>query len=188
MQRTVLVLLLLGCGALLSGVQTAPPPPAGTKPPRAKTAGRPPLDFSGTWELDPKMSSGATWRMENAVLSVKQHGNQIYIEPIESQRKKILAEEIVADGRPYEKVLGPAGKGVVTAQWAKDGKSLFIEVTAGPPENPRSAVEQSRWTLSSDGTVWIRESRSISPGRAKRSRLVFRKVGPVKTLTPTPRS
>src|ERR1700740_2353249 len=63
MQRAVLVLLLLGCGALLSGVQTAPPPPAETKPPRAKTAGRPPLDFSGTWELDPKMSSGATWRM-----------------------------------------------------------------------------------------------------------------------------
>ncbi len=186
MRKALLVLFLLWVGLPLSGRQAAPSPTAPKKA-RTRVPDRPPLDFSGVWELDPKMSSGASWRMEDAVLLVKQHGNVIYFEPIESKAPKLLAEEIIADGRPYEKVLG-AGKSVVTAQWAKDGKSLFIEVTAGPPENPESAVQQSRWTLSSDGTAWVRESRSISPGHATRSRLVFHKRGPVKTPTPAPRS
>ena len=188
MRAAFLVLLLL-CGCLpLFGRQTAPPPAAATKLPKAKTARRPPLDFSGVWEIDPKMSSGGSWRMEEAVLAVKQRGNAIYIEPIESKAPKLLADEIIADGRPYEKMMGPAGKGVVTAQWAKDGKSLFIEVTAGPPENPRAAVQHSVWKISSDGSVWIRESVSVSKGTGGRTRLVFRKRGRVSKPTPAPGS
>lgn len=186
--RAVLVLLLLGAGLSLSGEQAAAPPTAVKKPPRTPAAGRPPLDFSGVWEIDPKVSSGGSWRMGDAVLSVKQRGNRIYIEPIESKAPRLLAEEIIADGRPYEKMLGPAGKGVVTAQWAKDGKSLLIEVTAGPPENPREAVQHSVWRLSSDGSVWVRESVSVSKGTGGRSRAVFRKRGPVGMPTRTPRS
>jgi hypothetical protein len=185
--RAILVFLLLGAGLSLSGEQAAAPPAATKKPPKTKPADRPPLDFSGVWEVDPRMSSGGSWRMGGAVLSVKQRGNRIYIEPIESKTPRLLAEEIIADGRQYEKMLGPAGKGVVTAQWAKDGKSLLIEVTAGPPENPGEAVQHSIWSLSSDGSVWVRESVSVSKGTGGRSRVVFRKRGPVGMPTRTPR-
>jgi hypothetical protein len=116
--------------------------------------------------------------MLGAVLSVAQVGNRIRITPVKAEggsRPAILAEEIVADGRPYEKALGPAGKGVVTAGWAADGKALWIEVLAGPPENPREAVQRIIWKLSDDRTIWVRESVSMSPGNAKSSRLVFRK-------------
>jgi hypothetical protein len=116
--------------------------------------------------------------MRGAVLSVRQAGNRIWIssvKPDTGPRSRILAEEIVVDARPYEKALGPAGKGLVTAGWAADGKSLWIEVAAGPPENPGEAIQRSVWRLSDDGQTWVRESMSVSKGHSGRARLVFRK-------------
>ena len=139
---------------------------------------RPPLDFSGVWELDPRMSLNVSSHMMGAVLSVRQEGDRIWITPVKAEggsRPAILAEEIVADAHPYEKALGPAGKGVVTAGWAADGKALWIEVLAGPSENPREAVQRIIWKLSEDRNLWVRESVSMSPGNAKSSRLVFRR-------------
>ncbi len=145
---------------------------------RGKGEPKPPLDFSGTWTLDPKLSRNVSAQMRDAVLSVRQKGNRIWISPVKSEtgpRQRILSEEIVADARPYEKALGPAGKGLVTAGWAKDGKALWIEVTAGPPEDPGSAIQRSVWKLSSDRQVWVRESVSISKGHSGSARLVFRR-------------
>ena len=164
----VLVALLL-CGAFR--IEAAPAS-------KSKAPSPPPLDFSGVWELDPKMSLHVSTHMEGAVLSVRQKGNRIWISPVQTAgqpRQTILSEEIVADCRAYEKGLGPAGKGLVTAEWARDGKSLRIEVQAGPPENPTAALQRSIWKLSEDRMVWVRESVSLSKGNAKSARLVFRK-------------
>ncbi len=158
--------------AVLSFSAAAASPMGKTSAPKA------PLDFSGVWVLDPKMSLNVSSHMMGAVLSVTQEGNRIWISPVTPEggsRPAILAEEIVADQRPYEKTLGPGGKGVVTAGWSTDGKALWIEVLAGPPENPREAVQRIIWKLSEDRTLWVRESVSMSPGNAKSSRLVFRK-------------
>jgi hypothetical protein len=143
-----------------------------------RPAAKPPLDFSGTWELDEKASLNVSAQMKGAVLSVTQKGNRIWISPVkkeEGPRQPILAEEIVVDGQAYEKALGPAGMGLVTAAWAPDGKSLRIEVQAGSPESRGSAVQRSVWKVSEDRTVWVRESTSFSTGRASRARLVFHK-------------
>jgi hypothetical protein len=151
---------------------------APTAKPTRKASPPPPLDFSGVWELDPKMSLNVSSLMEGAVLSVTQKGNRIWISPVQAPgetREAILAEELVVDGRAYEKTLGPAGKGLVTADWAKDGKSLWIQVQAGPPEDPQAALQRSVWKLSEDRKVWVRESVSLSKGSAKGARLVFRK-------------
>ena len=124
------------------------------------------------------MSLNVSSPMKGAVLSVTQKGNRIWISPVQAPdkpRKAILSEELVVDGRVYEKALGPAGKGLVTADWAKDGKSLWIEVQAGPPEDPKAALQRSVWKLSEDRKVWVRESVSLSKGSAKSARLVFRK-------------
>ena len=138
----------------------------------------PPLDFSGTWTLDPKASINVSAQMQGAVLSVRQTGNRIWISSVKADagpRSRILSEEIVADARPYEKALGPAGKGLVTAGWARDGRSLWIEVAGGPPENPGEAIQRSVWRLFEGGKVWVRESISVSKGHSGRARLVFRK-------------
>ena len=140
---------------------------------------KPPLDFSGTWTLDPKESINVSSQMRGAVLAVQQSGNRIWISSVKADTgppSRILAEEIVVDARPYEKALGPAGKGLVTAGWAADGKSLWIEVAAGPPENPRESVQRSVWRLSDDRRIWVRESMSVSRGHSGRARLVFRKT------------
>jgi hypothetical protein len=170
--RLFFLVAVLLCGAFR--VEAAPAS-------KSKAPAPPPLDFSGVWELDPKMSVRISPNMQNAVLSVSQKGNRLWISPVQTtgkDRQAILAEEIVADGRPYEKALGPAGKGLVTAGWARDGKSLWIEVQAGPPENPKAALQRSVWKLSGDRKVWVRESVSLSKGNAKSTRLVFRKKEP----------
>jgi hypothetical protein len=113
--------------------------------------------------------------MKGAVLSVKQTGDRILIEPLGKRRERILAEVIVADGRPYEKPMGTEEKGTVTVAWAKDRKSLWIEVVAGPKENPRASVQRSVWKLSDNGRVWLRQSVSIQGGQTFEARLVFRK-------------
>ena len=144
---------------------------------RARGEAKPPLDFSGTWTLDPKMSSNVSSRMQGAVLFVRQRGDRIWISPVkpEDGLPSVPAEEIVADARPYEKALGPAGNGLVTAGWAKDGKSLWIEVKPGPPEAPGPAIQRSVWRLSEDRQVWVRESISAPPGSSALVRLVFRR-------------
>jgi hypothetical protein len=116
--------------------------------------------------------------MQGAVLSVTQKGNRIWISPVQAPDgagQANPAEEIVVDGRAYEKTLGPAGKGLVTADWAKDGKSLWIQVQADPPEDSQAALQRSVWKLSEDRKVWVRESVSLSKGSAMSARLVFRK-------------
>jgi hypothetical protein len=166
--------LLLGTAGMLAALALLA---AGPKV-RPTAEPKPPLDFSGTWTLDPDASLNVSRQMQGAVLSVRQNGDRIWISSVKADagpRSRILAEEIVADARPYEKALGPAGKGLVTAGWAKDGKSLWIEVAAGPPENPGEAIQRSVWRLSQDGQVWVRESVSASSGHSGRARLVFRK-------------
>ena len=111
--------------------------------------------------------------MRGAVLSVEQKGNHIRILPL-GHRDKLLGDEIVADGRPYEKALGN-GKGVVTAGWSKDRGSLWLEVTGGTSGEPRAAIQRSVWKLSSDRKTWIRHSVSSSGGERAESRLVFRR-------------
>ncbi len=165
---------------LLSAIATAAPAPRRTPSPRSSGA---PLDFSGFWRLDADASKNINPMMKDATLSVSQKGNRIWISPgPDVRRGALLSEEIVVDGRPYEKSLGPAGKGIVTAEWAPDGQSLRIESRVGTEGDSHNfAIQRSIWKLSSDRNVWVRESSSISPGRARSSRLIFRKVPP-----PTP--
>ena len=89
------------------------PGPAKHATPKPKRAG-PPLDFSGVWELDTKASHGVSPAMEKGtVLSVRQNGNHIWIEPIERKKLTVLSEEVIVDGRKYEKALGTVKKGTL---------------------------------------------------------------------------
>jgi len=160
---------------------------AQSAPKKTPTAGVP-LDFTGYWKLDASLSQNVNPMMKNATLSVTQKGNRIWLSPgADVKRGSILSEEIVVDGKPYEKFLGPAGKGVVTAEWAPDRQSLRIESRVGTQGDSKNfAVQRSIWKLSSDRTVWVRESASVSPGRPSTTRLVFRKVPPpTPTVPPT---
>lgn len=130
-----------------------------------------PLDFSGVWALDEKASRGVSKHMRGAVLRVEQSGNRIRIFPV-GTGGKLLREEIVADGRPYEKAVG-TGRGLVTAAWSRDGASLWLEVAAGMPEERRAPIQRSVWKLSPDRRTWIRHSVSMQ-GR-EQAQLVFRR-------------
>jgi hypothetical protein len=195
MRRLVLGLGLGILAALPAGGASAPvkTPRASSAPARGARTRTPaagaPLDFSGTWELDASHSVNASSHFVGAILSVTQHGDRIWIQPIKQGKGSgVLAEEIVADGRAYEKALGPAGKGTVTASWSDDRQSLFIEVKAGSGDDlNKAAMQRSIWKLSADRTVWVRETVSISQGKAKSSRAVFRRVPP-ESLTPTPKT
>ncbi len=134
-----------------------------------------PTDFTGVWELDPKASSGGAPNMDKAVLEVTQRKNRIWIQPLEKTRTAVIAEEVVVDGRPYEKALGHKSRGTLTAKWGTDAKSLWLEVVAGPEDDPRAAVQRSVWRLSDNRKVWVRETVSLQRGSTKQSRLVFRR-------------
>jgi hypothetical protein len=190
--------LILGAGA---GVAAPTPTPTTKRSPAAPTrartpgptrplaAGAPggPTDFSGLWELDPILSSGGASNMEGAVLEVSQKGDHIWIQPLGRARTSLLAEEVVADGRTYEKAIGEKDgrRGSLTARWGTDAQSLWLEVVAGTEEEPRAAVQRSVWKLSSDRSTWVRETITMTHGSARRSRLVFRRQDP-KRLTPSP--
>jgi len=135
-----------------------------------------PPDFTGTWKLDMKASVNVSTNMRDAVLIVEQKGDRIRVSPQKQSAGKLAlaADEIVADGRPYEKGIG-GGKGILTARWSADGRALEMELTGGPPEDPRQAVQVSRWTVSSDRTTWVRETRTSGNGQTRSSRLVFRR-------------
>jgi len=165
-------------------------------PPSAKPRASAPVDFSGTWEFDQSTSINASYHYQGSVLSVTQKGDHIWIQPIKQGKGSgVLAEEIVADGRAYEKALGPAGKGTVTAGWSQDKTALWIEVRANDEGKPGSVgAQRSVWRLSADGKVWLRESTTLSSGKSLSSRAVFRRTtpesisaAPVQTARPTPK-
>ncbi|HEX7253484.1 MAG TPA: hypothetical protein VF376_11425 [Thermoanaerobaculia bacterium] len=189
MNRVAAVLLFAGLLVLpgvLSG-QTPTRPAKSARPARTRTpAAKPPIDFSGIWELDTKASVHPNPHYQGSVLSVTQTGDHIWIQPIKQGKGTgVLGEEIVADGRGYEKGIGASGKGIVTAGWSDDRQSLWIEVKAGPADPAKGAMQRSVWKLSEDGSVWVRESVSISQGKAQSARLVFRRRT-AESLTPTP--
>jgi hypothetical protein len=176
------VLLSSSLAALAQTPPSAPAkPPASSAPkkkgtPRSKRAG-PPLDFSGVWTLDASASRGVSSAMEGAVLSVRQNGDHIWIEPVE-KKKVILAEEIVVDGRRYEKGVGlsKGHKGTLTAEWGNDNDSLWlqIEVPGEDPEQP-VGVQRAIWRLRDGGEVWTRQTRTVTKGDVKDTFLVFRR-------------
>jgi hypothetical protein len=166
--------LLLSAGFVFA--QATPAPPSATPKPKPKTkTQKPPLDFSGVWVLDAQASSGVISQMENAVLEVRQNGNRIWIDQIESRRHRILSEEIVVDGRKYEKSLGAGQKGTLEADWGKDGETLWLQAVAGQEGDPKAAVQRMIWRLRDGGKVWTRQTRTIQPGGVKDTFLVFRK-------------
>lgn len=170
--------LVAACGILAAAVLAAQSPTAAPKPARtpAKTKkARPPLDFTGTWVLDPAASQGVSKQMEGAVLEVRQNGNRIWIEPIEGPRLTIAAEEIIVDGRLYEKALGAGQKGTLEAAWGKDGQSLWLQAVVGTDETPDAARQRMIWRLRDGGKTWTRQTRTLQPGGAKDTFLVFRK-------------
>jgi hypothetical protein len=193
--RRALAVLLTTVLAASRGPAQTPPPPAATNAPAPATtraaAAKAPLDFTGVWELDEKSSRNVTAAMTGEVLTVRQTGNQIWISPMDPQKSHLLSESIVADGKTYEKTLGNKSKGYLTVDWGKDGKSLWLEVTAGPDEDPRKVVQRSVWKLSKDRRVWVRQSVSIQNGKTTEATLVFRRrTAPpraaAKTPTPAP--
>ncbi len=158
------LLLLLFMVALAAPVSAAAP----RRTPRARPAT---LDFSGMWVLDPKMSVRVSPRMENAILQVSQRGNRILLSPV-GRKNAIMAEEIIVDGQPYEKTLGNGRTGIVRAAWGTDGESLRLEVTAG------DSRQRSVWKLSTDRSVWVRDTSTLEHGTRRNSRLVFRRQKP----------
>ena len=159
--------------AALLGAQAVPAP---TAPPRAAPkVAKAPLDFSGVWELDPKESKEVSKNMEKAVISIRQSGDRIWIEPIEQRRPWLVADEIVVDGKVYEKAIGGGKKGSVQAQWGKDKKSLWIQTTAGTEGNPDSGWTRAVWELKDGGKTWTRHTWSFSEDAKRESLLVFRK-------------
>jgi len=183
-------MLGLGLSSLLA--QEAPAPTAtpaasaarkhaAAKPPRA------PVDFSGTWELDPKASQGLVTAMQDAALRVHQNGNRIWIEPIGPAIGTLQGDQIVVDGQLYEKRLGK-DRGTLLAQWGNDGTSLWMEAVIGTEQDPRAAVQRMVWRLRDFGNTWTRQTWSISGPKTKQTFLVFRKrpAGWVPTPRPVP--
>lgn len=187
MRRALLALLLAGAASQALPRQAKPPESRRPAPAARPTPSRPPLDFTGVWVLDEKASRNVAPAMSGEVLNVRQTGNEIWISPMDPSKSHLLSESIVADGRPYEKTLGNSGKGVLVAAWGKDGKSLWLEVTAGPESDPRQVVQRSEWKLSADRRTWVRQSVSIQNGQTRDATLVFRRRIASPTPTPTPR-
>jgi hypothetical protein len=179
--------LALTAGAALTYAQTPSAAPPAARTPRKAATPRPPLDFTGVWELDPKASRGAAKQMEGAVLSVRQNGNRIWIAPAESRGSRLLAETIVVDGQVYEKSLGAKQKGTLVAQWSADKTMLTLEAVAGTDANPRAAVQRMIWRLEDGGKTWTRQTHTVQPSGEKESFLVFRKrTGKTGSPKPTP--
>ncbi len=183
MKRAAVALFLLA-GAIAAG-QTAPSPTPkasanSPKRPKAATA-KPPLDFSGIWVLDAEASQGVAPQMQNVILQVRQNGNRIWIEQIESSTRMIVSEEIVVDGKKYEKSLGANQKGTLEAAWGKDNASLWLQAIAPSEDNPVAGIQRMIWKLADGGKTWTRQTRTIQPEGSRDTYLVFRKrEGPKK--------
>lgn len=167
--------------------QTAPTPPAMPKhrPPGKVKSSKPALDFSGTWQLDEKASQNVSNKMVGAVLLVKQNGNRIWIEPVEQKALNILAEQIVVDGRLYEKVMGKQ-KATLWANWGTDDESLWLQVNTGKGDDPQRAIQRSVWRLRESGNTWTRQTWTINGDQTKMSFYVFRKRPAGVAATPSP--
>jgi hypothetical protein len=178
--RTAMAAGLAALLAVSLGAQ-APAPTATSRPKKARTPGvartpKAPLDFSGVWVLDAASSRGAGPAMKDAVLTVRQNGNRIWIEPAAGARPSpIMAEEIVVDGRPYEKGFGSGQKGTLTAAWGNDNQSLWLQIEAATEEGVRTATQRMVWRLQDGGRIWTRQSWTVQKGGTKASFLVFRK-------------
>jgi hypothetical protein len=160
------------------------PKPKGTKAPAPKKPKSAPTDFSGDWVLDPKASSGVSKAMENAVLRVRQNGNHIWVEQVTEGARRLTSEEIVVDGRRYEKGLGAGQRGTVEAAWGKDGE-LWIEAVVVTAENPSEGRQRMIWRLRDGGQTWTRQTRTLQKdGGVRDTFLVFRKR-PEEKPTPT---
>ena len=176
-RRTALAAATAVLAAAVLRGQAAPPTPRPTlpAPPPAKSSKTPPVDFSGVWDIDLTQSQGVSTSMKKAVLSVRQSGSRLWIEPIEQPRPYLSAEEIVVDGKLYEKAIGRNEKGTVQAQWAKDRKSLWIQTVTTSPEGAEVAFQRSQWSLSDGGKVWTRHTWTVQKGNNRESLLVFKK-------------
>jgi hypothetical protein len=190
--RVAAAALGLATFAALASAQEAPAPTPIPKPERKSAKpGRPPVDFSGVWELDTEASRGVVKNMQRAALRVAQTGNRITIEPLGKDGSQFLmAEQIVVDGKTYEKNLGK-GKGTLLAKWGNDGTSLWMEAVSGNTEDPRAAVQRMVWRLQDFGNTWTRQSWTISGAGSKQSYLIFRRkpadwVPPI--VFPTPKA
>jgi len=178
MRRSAAVALLVALSTAALPAQIAPPPsptPAPTKPPSPPKGGKParaPIDFSGTWEIDAAESRGMSTSMRDAVISIRQNGDRIWIEPVDRSRKLLSSEEIVVDGKLYEKALGRGMKGTVQAAWAKDRKSLWIQTVTKNPEGERVAYQRAQWTLK-DPNTWMRRTWTVQQDDNRESILVF---------------
>jgi hypothetical protein len=155
------------------------------KPARPTGKAKPPLDFTGVWKLDEAASQNVSRQMEGALLSVKQNGNRIWIEPSAEDRSKILAEQIVVDGRLYEKAVGKQ-KATLQAQWGTDHETLWLQVVGGGDENPNSTLQRSVWRLRDFGNTWTRQTWTINGDQTKVSFYVFRKRAAALAPSPTP--
>ena len=87
----------------------------------------------------------------------------------------ILAEEIVVDGKHYEKAIGRGEKGTLEAAWGKDRVALDPGV-ARPDENPTAATAADVWRLQDGGKTWTRQTRTIQVDGARDTFLVFRQA------------
>lgn len=159
--------------ASLAG-QTAAPSPRVTRARTPAARAKPALDFTGVWELDPKESRNISQHMVGAVLSVRQNGNRIWIEPIEQTGPRLLAEQIVVDGKRYEKRVGKE-KGTLVAEWSQDGSSLLLQVETATEENPAGAVQRMVWRLHERGNTWTRQTWTVQGESVRQTYLVFRK-------------
>jgi hypothetical protein len=113
--------------------------------------------------------------MQNAVLQVRQNGNRIWIEQIDTGDRKLLSEQIIVDGKKYEKSLGTGNKGTLEADWGKDGTSLWLQVIAGTEGDATAGVQRMIWRLGDGGKTWTRQTRTIQPDGTRDTFLVFRK-------------
>lgn len=171
--------------ASILGAQAAPPTPKPTPATRAVRGARAaPIDFSGVWDIDVQASQGLSTSMGKAVLSVRQNGSRIWIEPVEQPRPYLSADEIVVDGKLYEKAVGRGEKGTVQAQWAKDHKSLWLQTVTKNEEGTEVAFQRSQWEIKDGGKTWTRRTWTVQKGDSRESFLVFRKRPGAAPLAP----
>src|SRR5512143_1733378 len=122
--------------------------------------------------------------MQKAVLSIRQNGDRLWIEPVEQPRPYLSADEIVVDGKLSEKAVGRGEKGTVQAHWGKDRKSLWIQTVTKSPEGAEVAFQRTQWELKDGGKTWIRKTWTVQKGETRESLLVFHKRPGEKPATP----
>ena len=171
---------------------TAPGAPAPARTPARSASPKPaakparaPVNFSGTWDLDFTASRGVIGSMRDAALEVQQDGNRITLSPLGNSKTRLMADQIVVDGRPYEKKMG-RDRGTVTAEWGTDGASLWLQSVDTESKDTPRPMQRSVWRLRDFGTVWTRQTWTITGDQSKQTLLVFRRRKPEKSGTPRP--